>query len=174
MRGKFPLLAMSIRLLVCAAVLAHFACRHATPVPSRRINGISAQFEIKTPRIRIWETLKVTAIFKNETEAPVTFRYLPPLFDAQILRGAVEELPCTTPEMPYMEVVLKPGQQHIVEDELRLDRVCNKPGPHEVRFFYKLSLLRDKKLVQEYKRKYPVVHQAIAWEDRGHPFTVSE
>jgi hypothetical protein len=160
--------------LVFAVLLAHFGCRDAPRGPSRTINGISARFEIKTPRLHIGESLKATAIYKNETDAPVAFRYLPPLFDAQIWRGPVEELPCTTPEMPYMEVVLKPGQEHIVDDELQLDRMCNKPGQHEVRFSYKLSLLADQKLAQEYKRKYTTANEAIAWEDRGHPFTVLE
>jgi hypothetical protein len=165
---------LAIPFLVLAAFQAHFACRDVARPPSRKINGVSARFDIKTPRIHIGESLKVTAIYTNETEAAVKFRYLPPLFDAQIWRGAVEELPCTTPEMPYMEVVLKPGEEHIVEDELQLDRVCNKPGRHEVRFSYKLSLLSDEKLAQEYKRKYATANEAIAWEDGGHPFTVLE
>ncbi|HSV62532.1 MAG TPA: hypothetical protein VLH83_04240, partial [Chthoniobacterales bacterium] len=122
----------------------------------------------------IGQRLKVTAVYKNETGTPVVFRYLPPLFDAQIWRGDVEELPCTTPEMPYTEIVLKPGQEHFVEDELQLDRVCNKPGVHEVRFYYSLALLEDQKLLQEYRRNFPIVNEAVAWEEHGHPFTITE
>jgi hypothetical protein len=164
----------ALRFSIFAAILVQSGCRKAEHYTSREINGVTARFDIITPRIHIGQVFKITATYKNETEAAVVFRHLPPLFDAQIWRGAVEELPCTTPEMPYTEVTLKPGQEYVVDDELPLDQYCHEAGPHEIRFCYNLQLLPDKQLAEEYRNKYSVTRGAIAWEDHGHAFTIQK
>lgn len=163
-----------VRHLVIVVTALCSACTSGDNAPSRTINGVTARFRIHTPSVHFGNTFKVTAVYRNESGHSVVFRYLPPLFDAQIWRGDVEELPCSSPEVPYTEVLLKPGEELRVADELALTRECHKSGKHEVRFYYSLGLLPDKKVAEEFKRTYPVIRGAVAWEERGHAFTISE
>ena len=168
----FPFL--GLRFLALATILLHFGCRDSEHYTSREIDGVTARFEIETPRVFIGQRLKVKAFYKNQSQAPILFRYLPPLFDAQIWRGTVEEPVCVTQQMEHSEVTLNPGQEYVVEDELSLGQYCHEPGQHEVRFYYNLNLLVDKQRADEYRKRYPVVRETISWEDRGHPFTISK
>jgi hypothetical protein len=147
-------------------------CNSRERVTSNNISGITARFEIMTPRIHLDGTMKVKAAYHNETTSIVKIWLAPATWDAQVTRDGVREFPCLNPEVPATEVVLNPGQEILIEDEMPINSPCYKPGPHEIRFFYRAGHLADQKLAQEYLQKYPLGDGLIAWEDRGHKFTV--
>jgi len=160
------------RVLVAVVAFFSFTCAANDPLVSRNIAGVTARFTVLTPKIHLGQRLRVKAVYRNESNQAVVFRFLPPIYDAKILHGGVEKLPCLSPEVPYTEIELKPGQAQELEDEMPFSAECNEAGEYEIRFYYNLNLLADKELAAEYARKFPTVDGAIAWQDRGHRFTL--
>jgi hypothetical protein len=163
-----------IRYFMIATVALCFGCNSRNRAVSHNINGITARFEIQSSTIRLDGTMRVKATYHNDTRHTVKIWLAPPTWDAQVTRDGVLEFPCLTPEVPATEVTLSPGQEVSTEDEMPINSPCYNPGPHEIRFYYHADRLADKKLAQEYLQKYPLGEGLIAWEDRGHKFTVSK
>jgi hypothetical protein len=160
--------------LVMATAMLCFGCKSENRVVSNNINGVTARFEIETPTVHFGEALRVTAFYRNTSSHSVTFRFLPATYAAKVYYESVEELPCIYPDVGFSEVVLNPGQEIVVKDEMTFSKYCYQAGPHEIRFYYHASLLGDSKLEEMYLRKYSLADRAIAWEDRGHKFTIKK
>ena len=160
--------------IVIATAILSFGCKSENRTVSHDINGVTARFEIPTATVHFGEALRVTAFYRNTNPRLVTFRFLPPTYAAKVYYKGVEELPCIYPDVGFSEVVLNPGQEIVVKDEMTFSKYCYQAGPHEIRFYYHASLLGDPKLEEMYLRKYPLAARAIAWEDRGHKFTIKK
>lgn len=143
---------------------------------SRCLAGIAARFHIDNPKLRLGEPLKLTAFYRNETDHDVRFKFLPPAYDSRLYYRDVQLQRQATMEMPYQEVVLRPGQVLPIADEIELrgEYGVSKPGTYTIRFYYSIGLLSgDMRMVKQYSTKFGAVDGLVAWERDAHRFTIS-
>ena len=138
---------------------------------SRNILGVTARFVIETPKVTRGQSVKMAAIYRNATPQTVSFRVWPPSYDAEFWLGNVDKTGCVIPATPPVEdLVLAPGQEYRIEDELPLG-ACYEPGTYDVRFSYNSWFLpadiRSKFLQQAGGEK-----TTIPWEDGGHRLVI--
>ncbi len=127
---------------------------------SKNINGVTARFTIKMT----WtKRIKFVAIYRNESSRTVFFSVVPPSYDARFWLGSSEETGCVmVTQAPIIDLVLKPGQERRIPDELTPGN-CFKPGTYEVRFYYNLGLL-PADLRERYVRQYGTMR--VPWSDQ--------
>ena len=161
--------------IIALAVLSASGCsRHDERVgpDTTRIEGVSARFEVAS-QVRRGKDLKVTAIYRNESDKTVVFRCsISAIYYSKIWRGSVDKTNCImVAQIPAVELTLKPGEECRLPDEHPFGD-CWEPGDYEIRFYYDLRLLPDPQLRAHYASTHPVHNDAIAWESHGHRFTV--
>jgi hypothetical protein len=163
--------------IIAFALLSASGCSRDTDrvaPDTTRIEGVSARFEVASVARR-GKSLKVTAIYRNESDKTVVFRCsISPINHAEIWRGSTDKTYCLlVPEIPIVELTLKPGEERRMPDEQPFG-ACYEPGDYEIRFYYPLGLLADPQIRAHYASTHPVlaVYNAIRWETHGHHFTV--
>lgn len=146
---------------------------------SRIFSGVVvAKFEVLSSVVRTGEPLKIRLVLENRSRSTVNFRYVSGSFVEHIrIYDAQHREVSFRLNAPFLEsaaekISLRPAETFATVASVDLWQFYDLPaGKYELRFYYDLRLISERKLADEYMQRYHSEDWVI-WDTKRHPFSV--